>query len=96
MAVEIRIKVYTLPRKNGRSSKTAKIKMSIRLVKYSCIEKLVLQTSVLLLTHSCPSFHEHIQGKINKAYSTLGLIKLKTFIILYKSMVRPHIEYNTA
>ena len=38
--------------------------------------------------------------KINKAYSILGVIKRNfiyvdknTFILLYKAMVRPHLEY---
>jgi len=38
--------------------------------------------------------------KINKAYSILGIIKRyfihmdeSSFILLYKSMVRPHLEY---
>ena len=46
------------------------------------------------------TFHEHIQPKINKAYIMLGLIKRNfqyvdrnTFILLYKSLVRPHLEY---
>ena len=46
------------------------------------------------------TFDEHIQLKIYKAYSMLGLIKRNfiymdrnTFILLYKSLVRPHLEY---
>ena len=46
------------------------------------------------------TFDGHIQEKINKAYSVLGIIKRNfiyvdksTFILLYKAMVRPHIEY---
>jgi len=46
------------------------------------------------------SFQEHMQGKINKAYSLIGLIKrnfihmdYNTFCLLYKSLVRPHLEY---
>jgi len=38
--------------------------------------------------------------KINKAYSILGIIKRNfihmdesSFVLLYKSMVRPHLEY---
>jgi hypothetical protein len=45
-------------------------------------------------------FQEHIKEKINKAYSMVGLIKrnfnqvsLSGFIILYKSLVRSHLEY---
>ena len=46
------------------------------------------------------SFKDHISQKINKAYSILGIIKRNFiymdesgFILLYKSMVRPHLEY---
>jgi len=45
-------------------------------------------------------FKEHIHAKINKAYMTLGLIKcnfeyltIPTFILLYISMVRCHLDY---
>ena len=46
------------------------------------------------------TFREHISEKINKTYSVLGIIKRNfiymdehTFILLYKAMVRPHIEF---
>ena len=46
------------------------------------------------------SFKDHITHKINKAYSILGIIKRNfiymdelSFISLYKSMVRPTLEY---
>jgi len=48
------------------------------------------------------SFREHIQDKINKAYRPmmLGIIKrsfrhltIPTFVLLYKSMVRSHLNY---
>jgi len=46
---------------------------------------------------------DHISGKINKAYSVLGIIKRNfiymdkhTFILLYKSMVRPHVEFENS
>jgi len=46
------------------------------------------------------TFSDNIPGKINKAYSVLGIIKRNfiymdehTFILLYKSMVRPHVEF---
>jgi hypothetical protein len=45
-------------------------------------------------------FKEHIQEKINKAFSTLGIIKRNfrhmdscTFVKIYKTMVRSHLEY---
>ena len=46
------------------------------------------------------TFRDHMSEKINKAYSVLGIIKRnfiymdeRTFILLYKSMVRPHVEF---
>jgi len=46
------------------------------------------------------SFKEHIHAKINNAYMILGLIKcnfkyltIPTFIQLYISMVRSHLDY---
>jgi len=46
------------------------------------------------------TFKDHIQDKINKAYSMIGLLKrnfinmdCKTFILLYKALVRPYLEY---
>lgn len=49
------------------------------------------------------SFGGHMIDKINKAYSILGVIKRNfiymdknTFVLLYKAMVRPHLEYANA
>ena len=46
------------------------------------------------------NFKDHIQEKINKAYNIIGLLKRNfihvdcyTFILLYKALVRPHLEY---
>jgi len=46
------------------------------------------------------SFRDHISHKINKVYSILGIIKRNfiymnhtSFLLLYKSMVHPHLEY---
>ena len=46
------------------------------------------------------NFTDHIQEKINKACKMIGLLKrnfiymdCKTFILLYKALVRPHLEY---
>jgi len=45
-------------------------------------------------------FRNHMQNKINKAYSMIGIIKrnfinmdMHTFALLYKSLVRTHIEH---
>ena len=49
------------------------------------------------------SFETHIQAAINKANKVLGIIKRTfthmdsdTFLRLYKTMVRPHLEYGNA
>jgi len=49
------------------------------------------------------TFREHISEKINKTYSVLRIIKINfiymdehTFILLYKAMVRPHIEFTNS
>ena len=49
---------------------------------------------------SCQSFRDHISQKINKAFSIQGIIKRNfiymdesVFILLYKLMVCPHLEY---
>ena len=49
------------------------------------------------------NFGEHIKEKINKAFSVLGVIKRNfihmdksTFVLLYKAMVRPHLEYSNS
>ena len=48
-------------------------------------------------------FNHHISSKINKAYSMLGIIKRNfnnlsedVFINLYKTLIRPHLEYAEA
>jgi len=46
------------------------------------------------------TFLDHMIEKVNKAYSILGIIKrnfiyldTNSFVLLYKSMVRPHLKY---
>jgi len=46
------------------------------------------------------SFRDHINDKINKAFSILGIIKrnfkhltIQSFTMLYKNMVRSHLDY---
>ena len=50
--------------------------------------------------HNNLTFRDHISEKNNKAYSVLGIIKRnfiymdeRTFTLLCKSMVRPHVEF---
>ena len=49
------------------------------------------------------TFEHHMNEKINKANSTMGLIRRTftcldegTFLLLYKVLVRPHLEYANA
>jgi len=66
-----------------------------------CCRTTIVAFKTLTVTYdSSLSFHEHMQQKINTAYSMLGIIKRnfismdkKTFILLYKALVRPHVEY---
>jgi len=65
----------------------------------SNIQKVDQTKDLGILYDSHLTFKDHIQEKINKAYSVIGLIKRnihmdsKTFIMLHKAMVRPHVEY---
>ena len=77
------------------TSYSGNIKESIHnMQKVNCIKDLGI------LIDSQLTFKDHIQDKINKAYSMIGLLKrnfinmdCKTFILLYKALVRPHLEY---
>ena len=53
-----------------------------------------------MLFDSQLTFNDHIQDKINKACSINGIIKrnfihmdCNTFVLLYKALVRPHVEH---
>lgn len=48
-------------------------------------------------------FLDHMNEKVNKAYSILGIIKRNfiylnkdSFVLLYKAIVRPHLEYTNS
>ena len=48
-------------------------------------------------------FDQHVHEKIKNAYSILGLLNrnfsdmpIKAFVQLYKTLVRPHVEYANA
>ena len=54
-----------------------------------------------VIIDSSLSFDEHVSAKIRKANSIMGLIRKtftyldkRTFLLLFKSLVRPHLEYN--
>jgi len=56
----------------------------------------ISENFLIQLCHSESTYHK----KINKAFSMIGIIKrnlihmdAKTFILLYKALVQPHIEY---
>ena len=64
------------------------------------LEKLNSINDLGVIFDSNLTFKDHMAQKISKAYSILGIIKRNfihmdesTFILLYKSMVRPHLEY---
>jgi len=64
------------------------------------IEKVDCIKDLGILIDSQLTFKDNIRDKINKAYSMIGLLKrnfinidCKTFILLYKALVRPHLEY---
>ena len=64
-----------------------------------CIENLNVYKDLAVIFDSKLSFREH-KEKIEKAYKMLGIIKRNfihfssdTFIQLYKSIVRPHLDY---
>ena len=42
------------------------------------------------------TFEHHMNEKINKTNSTMDLINEETFLLLYKTLVRPHLEYANA
>ena len=56
-----------------------------------------------VIIDSSLTFEDHIIEKVNKAYSVLGLIKRNfehigkdAFVLLYKSMVRSHLEFSNS
>jgi len=64
------------------------------------LERVENITDLGVILDSKLSFSEHIQAKIKKAYSMIGLIKrnfsslsVSSFVMLYKSMVRSHLDY---
>ena len=67
--------------------------------KINILEKLDFINDLGVTLNNNLSFKDHISQKINKAYSILGIkrnfiyMDESGFILLYKSMVRPHLEY---
>jgi len=64
------------------------------------LEKLNSINDLGVIFDSKLTFEDHMAQKINKAYSILGIIKRNfiymdesSFILSYKSMVRPHLQY---
>ena len=61
------------------------------------------ETDLGITVDSSLSFDQHVQAKVNKANSITGLIR-RTFnyldeeniLMLYKALVRPHLEYGNA
>ena len=66
----------------------------------STVQKVDIYKDLGVLLDSHLTFKDHLEDKINKAYRIIALIKrnfinvdAKTFTLLYKALVRPHIEY---
>jgi len=66
----------------------------------STVPKVDIYKDLGVLFDSHLTFKDHLEDKINKTYRIIRLIKrnfinvdAKTFTLLYKSLVRPHIEY---
>jgi hypothetical protein len=64
------------------------------------LERVSKITDLGVLLDNRLTFSEHIQTKIKKAYSMIGLLKrnfdrisVSSFVILYKSIVRSHLDY---
>jgi len=71
-----------------------------RLSHFSNIQKVDQIKDLGILYNLHLTFKDHVQEKINKAYTMIGLIKRnfihmdsRTFIMLYKALVCPHVEY---
>lgn len=64
------------------------------------LERVSQITDLGVILDSRLTFSQHIQTKINKAYSMIGLLRrnfdrmsISSFTVLYKSMVRSHLDY---
>ena len=64
------------------------------------LEQVTTEKDIGLLVDSRLQFEEHIQSKVNKANSVMGIIRRTyaflnkdNFLPLYKALVRPHLEY---
>ncbi|KAI8500176.1 hypothetical protein Bbelb_217420 [Branchiostoma belcheri] len=92
-------KVLHLGKKNPRHEYTMS-KADGTLHRIECIEE---EKDLGVLIDSKLSFSSHVQTQVNKANRVLGTIKHTfkyldedSFMLLYKSLVRPHLEYATA
>jgi ribonuclease P/MRP protein subunit RPP40 len=70
---------------------------------HNILQKIEFISDLEVIFHEKLKFDKHVYGKINKTYSILGLIKRNfrhisqsSFVLLYKSLVRPHLEYANA
>ena len=64
------------------------------------IEKVASEKDLGVIVDQALNFSEHINSKVNKANRNLGMIfrtftymDKEIFLNLYKSVVRPHLEY---
>ena len=67
------------------------------------VEKVIVEKDLGVFMDTSLKFKEHINNKVNKANRNVGLIfrtftymDKEMFLNLYKSVVRPHLEYASA
>lgn len=89
-------KVMHIGRNNPKSDYTMKLEKDVQKIT-SCNE----EKDLGVVFDNLLNFDLHIQKAVNKANQMLGVIKRtfnylnkETFLLLYKSMVRPHLEYG--
>jgi hypothetical protein len=60
------------------------------------LERVEKEKDIGVTIDSKLTFEHHMNEKINKTNSTMDLINEETFLLLYKTLVRPHLEYANA
>ena len=86
----------------GRAGTLSKYKYGFNTAKgFEELEQVASIKDLGIIVDTGLTFTEHIQVKINKAYSILGIIRRtfsnidrSTFLMLYKSLVRSQLEYG--
>ena len=70
---------------------------------YVTLESVESEKDIGVTIDSKPNFEKHIQTQVNKANQIVGIIRrsfkyldFKTFCLLFKSLVRPNLEYASS